>query len=280
LDEKEATKGIMCLVLQLVNHVLNAVPIEELRTSNTFLLTAIDPLNRELCETDDWRKVETNRKLLDYLRGDLKELKEEDGWQIAAALSSSLSKTFTMITYKSIMDHIGIGSGYRSTGKADADQALIECVSERVGFEGIRWLAAVNRGLSVPMFYPAKFILDTVNMRRWREEDEYAEGLVKLCELIYWTVVYDAWSRERAAPGTATQWHYRNDVNEINKRLRKYSKLDWPDTTIVDDYTIYALLIRPFLEFRMWSTQREVSIFGRSGLISRTSKVIRKNLSN
>jgi hypothetical protein len=245
--EEGVAKWIMRLALQHVNDVVYNASVEELRISNASLLTGIDPLSGELRETGSWRKVEANRKLQDYLRGGLEKLKEEDEWQIAAALCSSLSKTFTIIINYSIMDLIG--GGYWSTGKASVDQTLIDCaldvivsVRERV------WLVHVNQSLSIPMFYLAKYILDKVDMKSWREEDGYAEGLVKLCELLYWTVVYDAWSRKKAAPKDATQWHYRNDVSEINKMLRKYKKLGLPGTAIVDEYAVYALLILPFLE--------------------------------
>jgi hypothetical protein len=242
--EEEVANWIMRLALQRVNNVVYNASVEELRNSNASLLTGIDPLSGGLRETDSWRKVEANRKLRDYLRGGLEELKEEDEGQIAAVLCSNLSKNFTIIISYSIMDLIG--RGYWSTGKASVDQTIIDCAP--ISARELVWLVHVNQRLSIPMYYLAKYILDEVDIKSRREEDGYAEGLVKLCELLYWTVVYDAWSRKKAVPKDATQWHYRNDVSEINKMLRAHNKLGLPGTTIVDGYAVYALLILPFLE--------------------------------
>jgi len=242
--EEEVANWIMRLALRHVNDVVYNASVEELRISNASLLTGINPLSGGLRERDSWGKVEANRKLRDYLRGGLEELKEEDESQIAATLCSSLSKDFTIITIYSIMDLIG--RGYWSTRKASVDQTIIDCAL--MSTRELVWLVVVNQSLSIPTFYLAKYILDEIDIKSWREEDGCAEGLVKLCELLYWTVVYDALSRKKAVPKDATQWHYRNDVSEINKILHRHNKLGLPGTAIVDEYAVYALLILPFLE--------------------------------
>jgi hypothetical protein len=229
--------------LQGVSEVVYRATIEELRTSDASYLTGVDVSRGMLREIDSWRRVETYRELREYLRGDLE--KWED-LRLIYVLSDSLSKASIIIAYFSIMDLVG--DGCWSSGKDGVDRALVDSALDismsfrkRTESGNLTWLTLAKHSLFYPMCYFVGDLQYTVQVENWRESDGYAESLKRLGGLLFWTVVYDAWLRERTVSEDAAMWHYDNDVYE---RLDQYEALDWSD--IADDYAPYALLIQPF----------------------------------
>jgi hypothetical protein len=228
--------------LQGVSDIVYRRSIEELLDSDASYLTGMDVSGGVLREMDSWRRVETYREFREYLRGGVERW---DSRPLIGEVSKSLSKALTMTIYFSIMDLIG--GGCWSSGecggvdRALADSALDISMSfrKRSWPGSITWLTLAKRSLFYPTSCFVANIKDFLQVEGWKRSDGYAEGLKRLAGLLFWTVVCDAWFRERAAPEDVAKWHYDNDVRE---RRAQYEALDWSD--IIDDYAPYSRLIQ------------------------------------
>jgi hypothetical protein len=244
--EEERFMGVVREVarraLQGVGDVVYRRSIGELWARDASYLTGIDASGGALREMDSWGRVETYRELREYLRGGLEVW--DDG-RLINEVSNSLSKAFTMIIYFSIMDLVGDGcwSAGEDGGvdRALADRTLDISMSfrKRSWPGSLTWLTLAKCSLFYPTCCFVGDIMGFLQVEGWRRSDGYVEGLKRLAGLLYWTVVCDAWLRERAAPEDAVEWHYDNDVRE---RRARYKALDWSD--IIDDYAPYSRLIQ------------------------------------
>jgi hypothetical protein len=203
--------------------------------------------NANLLTTKDATKIEAYKAFENYLRCGVS---DPPVVKLFGVFGGSLATATTTTTYYSLMDLVG--DGCWSSGRKNVDQELIDVAfdvsasfKEGVGPGSFVWLTLIRKSLYDPLFYFARHILKKVQIERWKASDGFAEGLKELGKIVYYTVSYDAWLRDRAKPEDVADWHYHRDVHE---RSNQHEKLELSKSAIRDDYASYALLICPFLE--------------------------------
>jgi hypothetical protein len=208
----------------------------ETRATNALLLTI----------KKDAMKVEAYKTLQDYLRCRVSSLPVG---KLCGAFGGSIANAITATTYYSIMNLVGGEYWVSGEEKTDlVEHALDISASLKRGDRpgGRTWLEEVRYSLRYPMSYFAKYILQQeLQIEKWKESNGYAEGLKGLGNLVYWTVVYDAWLREFARPEDAAKWHFDRDVHKMSD---EYVVSGLFKKAIRDDHASYALVIRPFLK--------------------------------
>jgi hypothetical protein len=223
------------LALRYLKEIVEKSTESETRAANALLLTI----------KKDAIKVEAYKALQDYLRCRVSSLPVG---KLCGAFGGSLANATTATTYYSIMNLTG--GEYWSPGEEKTDlieHALdISASLKRGDRPGARtWLEEVRGSLYDPMMHFAEYILQQeLQVEKWKESNGYAEGLKGLGNLVYWTVVHDAWLRKSAKPEEAAEWHFKRDVCKMSD---EYVLSGLFKKAIRDDYASYALVISSFL---------------------------------
>jgi hypothetical protein len=284
MDEKcfmKVVGEVVNYVLRLINFVVYGEAIEETRLKSASYLTGMDVSKGTLRAGDSWNRVEAYRRLGEYLRGGPEDWDTVRG-MLAFELSNSLSKSFTLLMYFSLMDLAG--GGYWSAGKEGADRVVDYVLraslsfTKRTEFGNLTWLTAAKESLFYLLYSFVLGLLASLQVKEWKENN--AERLKKLGALPYGAVTYDLLLRERVDVYKVAEWQYQRD---FYKRQEQYESLIWSESDIVDEYVPYGMLILPSFDeklekavleedFNVWQVRLEPK-----DLISSARK-IRQNL--